>query len=233
MDWSQPITVCESLVLGLKEWVSYEEFYAKGMVRTAYRDIKDTGTLGNALLELRNYMTHKGEQAQTLANDLVCDLIDPLKAYMNTQGENWQEIARESKKLQTEMQFARFKHDFTYKKYVEKWQEVGKYRENAEKTGEIEENFRSLEGFIRCRREGWTVEKEYKQALSAYDSIRTKYNTRIVSFTQNQLKNAHQTMERSRRQFLRDILRKVAIYETSWLRNIQYEAEKLVGVSDM
>ena len=182
MDWTNvgALASCEPLISVLKERVSHEEFYAKGLVKASCREVAETGSLGTAIREMRTYMAHRGEQAETLANDLLCDLIEPLKTY-GTQRSEWRKAVEGGRRWKEEVKAARERHDRAYDWYVEQWKEVGRLRDALEKdTMEIPERYAHLELFLRKRKEGWTAEKEYKQALSHYDTVKERYNAHIV-----------------------------------------------------
>jgi len=230
MDWTTagPLASYEALVSVLKDRVCHEEFYAKGLVKASCREVLETGSLGKAVGEMRNYMAHRGEQAAILANDLLCDLIEPLQTYGGPRGE-WRKAVEEGKMWREEVKKAREKHDRAYEKYVEQWKEVARLRRTLEQEGsEVAERYSDLEQFQQKRKAGWTAEREYKQSLSHYDCLKQRYNTQLVRFTQPRLIASFQTLEQSRRLQLRDVMCKVAIYEMSWLRNVQYEARQLL-----
>lgn len=230
MDWTTagPLASCEALTSVLKDRVWHEEFYAKGLVKASCREVLETGTLGMAVQEMRNYMQHRGEQAAILANDLLCDLIEPLQTYGGQRSE-WRKAVEQGKMWREEVKIAREKHDRTYERYVEQWQEVARLRRTLEQgSKDVAARYSDLEQFQVKRKEGWTAEREYKQSLSQYDSLKQRYNAQLVPSIQPRLLASFQTCEHFRRLQLRDIMRKVAIYEMSWLRNVQYEARQLL-----
>jgi len=223
----------EALLHLLKDRVSHELFFSKAMERLSQSDILEVGTLGAAVAELRSYCATRASQSRTLADDVTADLIEPLQGFLAKQNSGHKKAVGECRTICEEAKSAKGSHDVAFQRYRRACTELEQVMARLEShTGDPESRYSDLSRLMSLKKECLEAAKLYKVALDQYQAAKQRYDARVVRLRQPVLYSYFEAVEKARKATVKDTLRKYVVYEMAWLRNLQYETEKMAGVME-
>lgn len=213
----------EDIIRFFRLKIEVDEDYMKGLEKLAnYTVMLRDGTILNAVNALKNNSYSKAFQVKTLIDSIKADIIIPLSNLLKTQSDIIKPYNTEAIKIQTLKDSLIEKVATSKKKYWKSCQECEKTTFSLEEA--LAQNVR--EKLLNRL----TVEKELldRNAADYYDSI-DKYKLFKDSVKDKMIPilNLYEIQEKERLDSIKDALRKLVVYDTSMIRNIQYDLDTL------
>jgi hypothetical protein len=209
----------EQVVQTLRERALLEETYANGLERLAGRLPSVQGTLLQALGALNADSLNRAAQARTLAEALTNDLAEPLVQFLKAQSRSMKPIYKDGRLLQGDLAAASARHTEAYSRY---WQACHEAEETLIQL-EIQKDASKWRAKLpMLRREVDESVRFYQASIAEYNQAKERYDKAIGSVLET-----YQQAAEARLDTLKDSLRKFVVYETSALRNTQYDLDQV------
>lgn len=208
----------------MEEKALVEEHYAKGLERIGNNQVFVTtqGTLSHGILAMKNDALNRAMQAKILAENIVKDVAEPLKELLKTQARTLAKTHTEGKKSEKERQDLVEKHDKFKAKYMRACKEYETLTFQMDTPQINVRREKSLQRIVQVKQEIDESLKGYKESIVQHNLFKDKY-TDFMS----KILEVYQRQEEQRLELMKDCLRKLVIYETSYLRNLQYDIDNL------
>lgn len=212
------------LISFLEEKASLEESYARGLeklVKSPYF-IATQGTLSHGILALKNDSLNRAMQARILSENITKDLVDPLKELLSNQVKTLNKTHTEGKRSEKE------RRDLVEK--CEKFK--GRYYKACKESEFLTIQLESPQNAARrdkMMHRLMQLKPEIEENLKCYKDSIQEHNTYKDKFTDfmSKILEVYQKQEEQRLESIKDCLRKLVVYETSYLRNLQYDIDNL------
>lgn len=212
------------LISYLEEKASVEDTYARGLERIVKSPyfITNQGTLAHAILALKNDSLNRAMQARILSENIIKDLIDPLRDLLSNQVKTLSKTHPEGKKSENKRQelierFEKFKS-----RYMRACKESEMLTVQLESPQTQARRDKIMQRLVVLKQDIDESLKGYKESLAQHNEYKEKY-TDFMS----KILEVYQKQEEQRLDTMKDCLRKLVIYETSYLRNLQYDIDNL------
>jgi len=217
----------EAFVVCLRDRAQLERQYAKGLERALGRMQPEVeqGGVPVAMEALAHNMRSRCEQSLQLADEVEQDVAVTVEAMLRQHSEVSKRVLADGQRLTRHWQEARRSHDQLAARYAQ----VGAEAEAC--AGEClhaaparpAEWKRLAERSVALSRQAATVEREYYKAVQRLNSAAELHGRQM-----GLVLGALQDMEEKRALCFRDAAMKIAVYDTSWLRNMQYDLDSAV-----
>lgn len=187
-------------------------------------------TLHEAVESVMVNFRNRGEQCMQLAESIDNDIVLTLEEVMKQHKEISKRIFNDSQRLANYCRDTRQAHNKLARQYHDTCYHAEVYGQ------EVMSNC-AMKSMDRCRFGQKSVElsKKAKVLHKDYVSSIEQANRAQMLYEQHMplILTAMQDMETKRAKCLRDCLMKLAVYETSWLRNLQYDIDATVKAAEV
>ena len=207
----------EQVVQFLRERALLEAAYASGLERLAGRLPSTQGSLQKALGALNADCLNRAAQARTLEEALSNDLAEPLVQFLKAQRRSLKSIYEEGRRLQGDLAATNTRHTEASARH---WQACHEADETLKQLEGQRDTAKARSKLPFLRREIEESLRLYRASITAYNQARDRYDEAI-----GQVLEAYQQAAEARLDALKDSFRKFIVYETSALRNTQYDLE--------
>ena len=208
----------------MEEKALLEETYAKGLEKLGKNQFFVTaqGTLSHAILAMKNDSLNKAMQARILAENILADLAEPIQELLKNQAKILLKTHTEGKKSEKERQGLIDKHDRFKSRYMKACKEYELFTFQLETPQIVPRREKILQRLVQVKQEIDESLKGYKESIIQHNDYKDKY-TDFMS----KILEVYQKQEEQRLELMKDCLRKLVVYETSYLRNLQYDIDNL------
>lgn len=210
---------------------SLYEAFGRGMERIAgssYKIITTEGSLSHAVSSLVTDCSNKAVQSKILVESMNNDLIDPFRELLKNQNDNIKKTTNEGKKVEKDMQTLTEKLEKSKARYYKACEECEQLTILIENKINQERSLRLKSKLFSTKREVEASLKQYKESLSASNAYKERYRNVMMKILE-----VYQKQEEVRLESMKDMLRKLVVYQTSYLRNLQYDVGNLAHVRNM
>lgn len=215
--------VVEDLVRFFRLRVEIEEEYMKGLEKLAnFNLMLREGTIANAVNALKNNCYSKAFQAKTLIDSINADIVAELVMLLKSQAEMIRPCVSDAGKINKIKEGYLEGITQAKKKYWRSCQDCEKL------TGQLDEIISQA-----AREKLISKLIGEKQALDRYLELYQE-NIEVYKRFQENLKdtmtpimNMFELQEKDRFELVKDALRKMVVYDTSYVRNVQYDLDTL------
>jgi len=209
----------EQVVQILRERALLEETYASGLERLAGRLPSVQGTLLQALGALNADSLNRAAQARTLAEAVSNDLAEPLVQFLKAQRRSMKPVYEEGRRLQGNLAATSARHTEAYARY---WQACHEAEEALVQLETQKDASKWKAKLPMLRREVDESQRFYQTSIAEYNQARDRYDQAI-----GHVLETYEQAAEARLETLKDSLRKFVVYETSALRNTQYDLDQV------
>lgn len=212
---------CESFLRLLSEYYLAENTYANSLKKIASLPIEFDccPTLSFALDSLKNFFLNKSEQSKTLSESIKSDTEESLRQLLKSQFESRKDLGSVGKNLEKN-------RNYVYKRCKELKEEFLEACYSCEQaTIEIESGSpskNSQHNYFECFKNLQCVCKACLPYIESYKKYQLGYDYLIP-----ELLNMYQNHDEDRLNCIKSSLQKLVVYETSCLRNLQYDIESI------
>lgn len=183
------------------------------------------GAVEAMIVNFRN----RGEQSLVLADELESDIIVSFECVIKQHKEVSKRIHSDVQLLVKHLQDRRKVHDKCARRYGSRCVEA----ENAAQdclqavSMKTQERLKLAQQATMLSKQARVAEYDYYSSIDQANKAQCLYEQQMAHVLE-----VLQEMEEKRGQCLRDCLRKLAVYETSWLRNMQYDLEGVAKAAE-
>ena len=221
----------EEFIQLLRERAFHEETYAKGLDRIGNHTyfVATQGTLAHAISAMKNDCLNKSMQAKLLAENIHSDLVESLKTLVKAQTQAIKKSSTEGKRLNKDLESLRDKHNKAYARYWRACKDSEELTILLEEQRDMpaERRVKALSKLVMMKKEVDESVRQYQNSIEAYNIFRKHYDELMVTSTQSKILEIYQRQEEARLEGMKDSLRKLVVYETASLRNLQYDIDNL------
>jgi len=207
----------------LKERASIEEAYGKGMHRLSEHSFHQfySPTLTQALSSLKNYSRNKTEQSKSLVENITHDLLDPFKDLLKSQSVSMKKSQSEAKKLEKTKRMLLDKCEKAKDRY---WKACNEYEQLtlAVESYGGQAPPKLIQKHSQSHKEVEVATKAYQECVADHNIHQKRYDELMPKILE-----VYQQHEEQRLHYMKNALRKLIVYETSYLRSLQYDIDSL------
>eukprot|EP01017_Pseudomicrothorax_dubius_P021658 TRINITY_DN2330_c0_g1_i5.p1 TRINITY_DN2330_c0_g1~~TRINITY_DN2330_c0_g1_i5.p1 ORF type:complete len:670 (+),score=169.43 TRINITY_DN2330_c0_g1_i5:19-2028(+) len=219
----------ETLVLIIQDRIELETNYASNLERISYNlgTLLDKTSLAPSLISLRSYNSIKSEQSRIIANAFKSEVIEALNKLLEKMGTELKTIQGNGRKLDKTLRGAIDRFDNMKVKYAKALKEFDDVEANnrlLQETIEVlpDKKLKSGEKSFMVMKERDAAEKLFKQQLETYNN---EINSIIEEY--KVILGSYRGLEQERLQIIHDCFMKSVVYEVSYIRNLQYDIERI------
>lgn len=216
---------CKEFIEFLLEIAKVEFNYAKGLEKIGNHPYISSmgGSIYEAIASFKRFSISKAHQAQILAENIVSDIIDPLKEMLKAQENSMKNTSLDGDKITKHKKKLRNHIETLKKNYWEKCKDCENYLMKYEHSTQINHKIHIK------RLKGEVLEnlKNYDESLDSYYTIEKSYTEKMAKILDD-----YEAQETTILSMLKNSLKKLTVYNSSCLRNIQYDFDTFVKNSD-
>eukprot|EP00743_Colponemidia_sp_Colp-15_P007279 GILK01007861.1.p1 GENE.GILK01007861.1~~GILK01007861.1.p1 ORF type:complete len:717 (-),score=142.24 GILK01007861.1:247-2397(-) len=227
----------EEFVQILKDRAATEETYARGLEKIYQNPWgqAEIGTVKTGLDACKADVGHRAEQARALVEAINNDILEPLQILLRDQTATNKKVHTEGKRLIKDLKTSFEKVDKAQARYIRACQESEvAHNEHVKASNDASMAPRDRNKYASrnsvCAKEADLAAQAYADAVTEINQVRKRHDEMM-----NRILEVYQKMEETRIETIKDALRKFVVYETSSLRNLQYDitavAESMEQVS--
>eukprot|EP00747_Dinoflagellata_sp_TGD_P181751 gnl/TRDRNA2_/TRDRNA2_35688_c0_seq1.p1 gnl/TRDRNA2_/TRDRNA2_35688_c0~~gnl/TRDRNA2_/TRDRNA2_35688_c0_seq1.p1 ORF type:complete len:736 (-),score=165.72 gnl/TRDRNA2_/TRDRNA2_35688_c0_seq1:187-2394(-) len=218
------LRVLERLAESLKKRAQVERAYADGLAACAEQvqvDPQD-GSVHESVDAVMINLRNRGEQSIELADEVEFDIVLMFEEVVKQHKEVSKRISSDVQVLQKHVKDTREEHDQLSASYFTTCTEAEQvcneliYNSTLKPAERIKLSSRALSLSKQAR----SAEHQYLQSIEKVNAARSLFDRQMPTIL-----DTLQEMEDKRSKCIKDGLRKLAVYEASWLRNLQYDLE--------
>lgn len=213
----------EDLIKFFKARVEIEESHMRGLERLANFNVQiRDGTILSAVNAMKNDYYSRAFQTKTLIDFINSDIINFLQNLNLTQAEILKPVSLEAGKVvKTKESFISniLKCKKSYWKSCEECEKLTASLENIVSQGARE---KVLARLVQEKQNLDSALQQYQYGLSTYSNFREGYKDMLTPAL-----NYHELQEKERLESMKDSLRKLVVYDTSYIRNVEYDLNSL------
>jgi hypothetical protein len=213
----------------VQDRIDLENYYASNIERINYNisTIVDKSTLSQSLITIRSYNTIKSEQSRTLINSLKTEVHTELQRYFDAMGEQMKSIMSTTKRL-----------DKNFKANLDKLDSVkSQYAKNSRDLDDAQLINQHIQGLadlalekkVKTAERAYNLTKEMSQSEYLLKSQIDIFNVETMKMTEEYqtILTSYRKLEEERLQVIHDCLMKTVVFEISYMRNLQYDIERI------
>ena len=213
----------EELLLFFKSIVAVDENYAKSIENLSnFQFLLLKGSMHEAALALKHDIQNKATQLRAFIDNMTQDIIKPLQSILNTLVEQAKSLSSEAQKT-VKMKEKYFDKLNRYKeKFWKSCNDCEKITILLEQPQSQSNREKLLEKLIKNKNHLDSHLKTYQNHMDSWKDFLVNYRSLLIPIFETYEKN-----ECLRLDCMKDQLRKFIVYETSYIRNLQYEIDSL------
>jgi hypothetical protein len=211
----------------LRDLAGQYEIFARGMDKIGTHSFfaASQGTLFHGISALKNDCLNKAMQSRILAESIINDLIEPMRELLRNQNLVIKKTSAEGKKLEKDHSLLIDRYDKARSRYIRACQECEQVIIALEYSMPQDKRQKLLSRLVSCKKEVDISLKQYQDAIETGNKFRERYQSMMEKILE-----VYQKQEEQRLEHMKDSLRKLIVYETSYLRNLQYDIDNLAHV---
>mmetsp|Transcript_27158 Transcript_27158/g.49440 ORF Transcript_27158/g.49440 Transcript_27158/m.49440 type:complete len:644 (+) Transcript_27158:72-2003(+) len=224
----------EDFVVVLRERAQLERQYAKSLARSAARlqSHADLGNMPEACEAVMVNMRNRAEQSLELASGIEQDVVETIEAMLRQHSEVSKQVRADGSRVSKSFQEARKSHEDVAGKYAQACvvaeDSAKEYKSSVFLSLPHNERMRRAARMMTLSRQATAMERGYFTAVNRLNEA-----TRLHERQMGHVLGALQDMEEKRANCFKDSAMKMAVFDVSWLRNMQYDLEGAVkGIED-
>eukprot|EP00929_Paragymnodinium_shiwhaense_P022630 TRINITY_DN14408_c0_g1_i1.p1 TRINITY_DN14408_c0_g1~~TRINITY_DN14408_c0_g1_i1.p1 ORF type:complete len:853 (-),score=215.11 TRINITY_DN14408_c0_g1_i1:281-2758(-) len=219
--------VMDDFVNFLKERAQVEKAYAEGLQRSIARLQKraDQGYMPPAMDVLMTSTRNRAEQSYQLGVDLETDVAATVEEVLHQHIDVTRRVFLDGQRLTRYLVDATRSHDALATKYAKACEEAERVAGDC-LAGEAlfpGERLKLAEKSLVVTRDAAVIERDYYRAVQRMNAATELHRKHMGG-----VMGALQEVEEKRARCLHDTAMKLSVYDTSWLRNTQYDLEAVV-----
>lgn len=213
----------EDIVRFFRLRVEVEEDHMKGLEKLANFNLMiQEGTILNAVNALKNDCYSRAFQAKTFIESINTDIITLLSNIQKSQSDAIRPYYMEAQRIQRikDGHFSEIQN--CKKKYWKSCQECEKITNSLEEVLNQKEREKLLSKLATEKHNLDENLMNYQDSVESYKKFKTG-----VKDAMTPVMNVYELQEKERLESIKDSLRKLVVYDTSYIRNIQYDLDTL------
>lgn len=218
----------EAVVVCMRERALVERQYARGLAQCASRlevGPSDTLSVPVSFESIRANLQHRADQSAELAEELEQDIAATIEIVLRQHNEVARRAITDGQRLIRHYAEAIRHHEQAAARYAQVCLEAKESAKECLKCAPLQPQVwkRMAELTVRSSLRLGMEEKEYHQAVEQLNAAASLHEQQM-----GQVFQALQDMEEKRALCLRDAMMKMAVFDTSWSRNVQYDLDSAV-----
>lgn len=216
----------ETFIAGLQDRAQAERAYGKSLARIANKAPAKPENQGVPALDAMTVsMRKRSEHAFRLADELEQDVAAMVGAVLQQHVDVFTRLFADGSRLIRHWQDACRSHDHHARRYALACTGAEDTARDCLEVSPVQpaEWRRAAERSVALARQASIVERDYCRAVQRVNAVAGIFGEQM-----RQILDALQDMEEKRGKCLRDAALKMAVYDTSWLRNMQYDLDSSV-----
>mmetsp|Transcript_21394 Transcript_21394/g.49792 ORF Transcript_21394/g.49792 Transcript_21394/m.49792 type:complete len:606 (-) Transcript_21394:103-1920(-) len=221
----------EDFSASIKDRIQVERAYAVGLARLTERlqPHLDKGSVPAPIEALIVNVRNRADQSEWIADEMEQDVLSTLETMLSQHLEVSKRVHADGSKLMKQWQEAQKAYDSVASKYAQAChdaEESAKECINGVSLRPAERTKLASRSLMLCR-QATAAEREYYKGVHKLNAA--------VEVQQRQMGHvlqAVQTMQEKRGQCCKDSAMKIVVYETSWLRNVQYDLNNVISTAE-
>jgi hypothetical protein len=223
----------EEFIMNIQERADLEDAYARGIQKISnnFSILMEKGSITNPVSAIKSYHAIKAEQAKTLADYLRSDVLQPLRDTLRLRTAESKTVLGDTKRT-----------DITLKQILSKLEQsksrvikVSKDIDDATSLKDYLETIQSKDSALEERKQKNATrlqnlsqdkdesEKQVKLVVEEFNGFKDTFTNQC-----NQLREFFKEFDSERLNGIKDAIMKSVVYEISFIRNLQYDLDKLV-----
>lgn len=213
----------DDLIKFFKARVEIEELHMRGLEKLANFAVQiREGTILSAVNAMKNDYYSRAFQTKTLIDFINSDIINSLQTLNTTQAEIMKPVNIEASKVIKTKEAFLSNVQKTKKLYWRSCEECEKLTESLENTVSQGSREKILAKLVQEKQALDLALEQYQYSLAAYSKFREGYKDLLTPAL-----NYHELQEKERLESMKDCLRKLVVYDTSFIRNVEYDLNSL------
>ena len=213
----------EDLIRFFRMRIEVEEENMKGLEKLAnFNLMLREGTILNAVNALKNNCYSRAFQGKTLIDSINADIISPLTSLLKSQSEIIQQFSLDGQKIQKVKETYLHSILQSKKQYWKSCQECEKITIKLEDIIPQSSREKLLSKLVSEKQDLDTSLLAYQESLQTYQRFKSR-----LKDTMTPIMNMYELQETERLESIKDGLRKLVVYDTSHIRNVQYDIDTL------
>lgn len=230
--WHQKVEpsrkLLEEFVQSLQDRAQLERHYARGLAKATARleATAPASGLPEAMQAVAINMRNRSEQSSQLAEDLEADVCEVMAAMLRQHAEVSKRIFNDGRRLSEQWKQARKQYESSAARYAEACfaaESAPPFQDMRLAHVRKEERFKLCSRMYSLQRQAIQAEQEYYQDIQSLNQAAESHERLMGNVL-----DALQTMEEKRVSCFHDTAMKLAVYDVSWLRNMQYDLDAVV-----
>lgn len=213
----------DELVIFLKQLVNAEENYAKTLENLGnFQFLLIKGSTLQACHSLKQDISSKAQQIRVFTDNLLQDIIKPLQLISSQCQDSLKSLYNESTKVLKLKEGYLDKLSKLKDRFFKSCSECEKFTSLLEQPQSQSQREKYLQKLIKHKNLLDLSLKNYEEHINFWPNFMLAYQPLVVP-----IMNSYEKSELNRLMGVKDQLRKFVIYETSYIRNLQYEIDSL------
>mmetsp|Transcript_27525 Transcript_27525/g.49625 ORF Transcript_27525/g.49625 Transcript_27525/m.49625 type:complete len:644 (-) Transcript_27525:1369-3300(-) len=214
----------EELMHFFKELASSEEAYAKGLERVGTHPhmVTTQGTLAHAVAAFKQDCIKRATHSKTLAENITKDLVESLREMLKNQAFSIKKFSAEGKSLEKQRGTLLSQLEKCRLRYMKACSDNEQITYLLESGMTADKRTKLISRLVSSKKELDESVIAYQSSVEASNTFKERYDGMMAKVLE-----AYQRQEENRLEVMKDSLRKFVVYETSQMRNVQYDLEAL------
>lgn len=213
----------DELVNFFKQLVNTEENYAKSLENLAnFQFLLIKGSTFEACQSLKHDISSKAHQIWTFTDNLTHDIIKPLQQISSQCQESNKSLYNESSKIMKVKESYQDKLTKLKDRFFKSCAECEKFTIFLEQPQSQNQREKYLQKLIKNKNLLDSSLKNYEEHINYWNEFMLSYKPLVAP-----VMASYEKCEQTRLMGIKDQLRKYVVYETSYIRNLQYEIDSL------
>ena len=213
----------QDLIKFFKARVETEESHMRGLEKLANFNLRvREGTILNAVNSMKNDYYSRAFQTKTLIDFINSDIISNLQIMLANQEEIMKPVHQESMKILRTKEAYIETIKRLKSRYWKSCEECEKLSSSLEESNSQAYREKLISKLIQEKQALDSHLQSYVLCLDQYSKFRDSYKDSMTSAL-----NHHELQEKERLETSKDSLRKLVVYDTSYIRNLEYDLNSL------
>lgn len=212
-----------------KELSASEETYSKNLEKIGTHPYLVTmeGTLAPSIAAFKQDCLKRASQSKHLAEEITKDLVESLREMLKSQAFSIKKFSAEGKNLEKQRITLHNQLEKARLRYMKACSDTEQTTYLLESGMTSDKRTKLITRLVASKKELEESIAVYQSNVEASNTFKQRYDDMMVKNTQAKVLEAYQRQEEVRLEVMKDSLRKYVVYETSHMRNVQYDLEAL------
>lgn len=219
----------ETLLFIIQDKIDLETYYATNIERISYNisTILDKSTLSQSLITIRSYNAIKSEQSRVLVNSLKTEVHAELQKFLDKMTEDTKNLQTTGKKLDKNFKTVVDKFEAVknqYAKAMKELDDVQLVNQHIQSQPEL-----AVDKKVKIAERSFTLIKEANQQEYLLKANVDTFNAESAKLSEEyqSVLSSYKKLEEERLQLVHDCLMKTVVFEISYMRNLQYDIDRI------